>query len=115
MKLILSTLLLLGCSGADSSRSTTRTFAQATGSERCDELIAAYCERCDDSTVWSYSECLDRPEINVDCEDTINLGSKYEDCMEGIQEGQCADALPEACVGIVIVPHLETTRYRNRE
>ena len=106
MKIVLAMLLMLGCSKDDSQGGMGPTFAQATGTERCEELLAAYCDRCDDTTVWSYEECVDRPEVDLDCEDTINLGSKYEDCLEGIQEGECADSLPDACIGIVIVPHL---------
>jgi hypothetical protein len=110
MKTVLTMLLLLGCQTDEKQGGMGPTFAQATGSDRCEALLAAYCDRCDDTTVWSYSECTDRPEIDVDCEDTINLGSKYEDCMEGIEEGQCADTLPEACLGIVIVPHVDSAR-----
>ena len=105
MKIVLTTLLLLGCQKEDTQARMGPTFAQATGSDRCEELVAAYCDRCDDTTVWSYDECLDRPEIDVDCEDTINLGSKYEDCMEALDEGQCADSLPSECIGIVIVDY----------
>jgi hypothetical protein len=103
MKLLLGTLLLLGSGTCGRDGGNTRTFAQPIGSDRCEAVVAAYCDRCDESTVWTQEECLDRDEVDVDCEATINLSSKYEDCMEALEEGQCADTLPSVCWDVILV------------
>ena len=66
-------------------------------------LISAYCDRCNETTVWTYDVCLERDEIDVDCEATINVGASNEECMEDIVAGICGDSLPVSCYGVVIV------------
>ncbi len=95
-------MLLTACQ-TDDQDGTSRNFAQPRGADVCQEIIAAYCDRCDDGSVWTYDECLDRDEIDVDCDDTINVGTEHENCLEDITEGECGDMLPSSCYGVVIV------------
>ena len=104
MTFLVSVLLLIGCQISD-NESTNRNFAQPRGAGICEELVDAYCDRCDKTTTWSYAECLERDEIDVDCDATINVGADHEDCMEDIIAGECGDPLPNACNGVVIVHH----------
>ena len=93
---------MVGCQ-ISNEESSSRSFAQARGSGVCEELVATYCDRCDKTTTWSHAECLERPEIDVDCDATINVGADHDDCLEDILAGECGDPLPPACHGVVIV------------
>ena len=102
MRVIITTIVLTACQPAE-PEGNTRNFAQPRGADVCEDILSSYCDRCEGSDVYTVQECLDRDEIDVDCDDTINVGTEHENCLEDIQEGECGDALPPSCYGVVIV------------
>ena len=84
------------------------TEGEASPSEKCEDMAAAFCDRfvaCGLASSTAY--CLEQSLPSYSCGDAVGVKDSYSACMDAIPSIPCDDiqvgTIPSSCMGVILL------------